>query len=50
VPFDLVFDGQQVIDAIKNKDYDCIFMDVIMPHMDGLEATRLRTLFNFRIH
>ncbi|KAI9850939.1 MAG: hypothetical protein M1838_004825 [Thelocarpon superellum] len=35
-------DGQQAVDAVKERTegYDIIFMDVSMPVMDGLSATR----------
>jgi CheY-like chemotaxis protein len=38
---DLVENGQQTLDALAIKAYDIILMDVHMPVMDGLEATRV---------
>lgn len=37
---DVVSNGQQVIKAIADKSYSLILMDVQMPEMDGLAATR----------
>jgi signal transduction histidine kinase/CheY-like chemotaxis protein len=37
---DIVSNGLEVIEGIKLKKYDIIFMDVQMPEMDGLETTR----------
>jgi len=36
---DIVSNGIEAINALKNKTYDVIFMDINMPEMDGIEAT-----------
>jgi CheY-like chemotaxis protein len=38
---ELVDSGQQAVDASQRGDFDAIVMDVQMPHVNGLEATRL---------
>ena len=38
---DLAGNGREALEALDRKPYDLIFMDVMMPEMDGHEATRL---------
>lgn len=38
---DLATNGFEAIEALKHKCYDIVFMDIEMPEMDGLEATKI---------
>ncbi len=38
---DIVENGEQAVTAVRNGNYDIIFMDTNMPVMSGLEATQL---------
>jgi len=37
---DIAVNGKLAVTAVKNKDYDMIFMDMQMPEMDGVTATK----------
>lgn len=38
---DLCLSGQNAIDLVKLNHYDLIFMDYMMPEMDGIETTKI---------
>lgn len=42
----IVTNGQEAVDAVNNEDYDLIFMDMQMPIMDGIQATKIIRTFD----
>lgn len=38
---DLAANGIEAIEVLENRPYDIVFMDIEMPEMDGLEATKI---------
>jgi signal transduction histidine kinase/CheY-like chemotaxis protein len=43
---DNAVNGQEAVDAVRKKHYDVVLMDVQMPVMNGLEATKAIRLLN----
>ena len=41
IDLDIVDNGQKAVDRLKKQEYDLILMDIQMPVMDGLEATKV---------
>lgn len=40
VGYTVVNDGEEAVNAFLNEDFDLILMDINMPNMDGVEATK----------
>lgn len=38
---DIASNGLEALDALRNKPYDVVLMDVHMPEMDGMTATHV---------
>ncbi len=39
VTYEMAANGRQAVEAVKERSFDIILMDVMMPEMDGIEAT-----------
>lgn len=47
---DFALSGFECLEKVKNNHYDIIFMDIMMPDMDGVQAfQKLREIPNFSI-
>ncbi len=38
---DSVFNGEDAIDYMSMLDYDCVVLDIMMPHVDGFEVVEI---------
>lgn len=41
IKYDVVTDGLEAIEICKERSFDLILMDIMMPRMDGMDATRI---------
>lgn len=47
---DAVYSGLECLDKVKEKEYDLIFMDYMMPNMDGIETfNKLKEIKDFNV-
>lgn len=46
---DVVIDGESAIQQVQKKNYDVVFIDVIMPGLDGVETLEKIRQFNKNI-
>ncbi len=46
----LASSGQEALDLLSDNDYDIIFMDHMMPGLDGIDTTRLIRRFHSRLN
>ena len=37
---DVVYNGKEAVEKAKEKDYNLIILDIMMPVMDGIEALK----------
>ncbi|MDO5403768.1 MAG: response regulator, partial [Eubacteriales bacterium] len=35
---DCAYDGEEAVEAVKNKEYDMILLDIMLPKMDGMQV------------
>lgn len=38
---DIAANGKEAVDAVKSINYDIVLMDILMPELDGLEASKI---------
>lgn len=37
---DVSYDGAEALDMVRNTDYDLLVLDIMLPHLDGIELCR----------
>ena len=46
---DLVDNGEDAVDKVKTENYDVVLMDIHMPGISGIEATKMIRIFDKEI-
>ena len=47
---DIVKNGTEAVEQVEKENYDVLFMDLLMPEMDGFQATEIIRAAGHKLH